>query len=76
LGRFDVERLEQFFSERNVPTKPLELDRLTLDKIRQWLFGFELISDSISAKWGDIGNFRNEIVHELKNPDLIDKKTC
>lgn len=74
LERFGVERLVEYFKGKKVSVKPLELERLSLDKIRQWLLGYGIITEDISAKWGEIGKFRNDVVHQLKNPDLIDKK--
>lgn len=71
--RFGSDRLEDYFKSKNVPSAPINIQRLKLQTIMKMLEGFSLIDQGTHCKMGDVCKVRNDVVHKLRDPELIDE---
>jgi len=71
--RFRVKKLEDYFKSKGIPVEPMKLRELRVSKITEMLEGFSLIDQRTRSLMDEARRERNEIVHEIANPDTIDK---
>jgi hypothetical protein len=72
--RFGIDKLEDYFKHKNVPSTPITTPSLNLQKILRMLEGFDIIDPRIHSLMGEVCKVRNEIVHKLRNPDAINEE--
>ena len=71
--RFGIDRLKEYFNSKNVPLDALKVESLRLQIIMRMLEGFSIIDHHIHSLMGEVCQYRNTIVHELRHPDAIDE---
>ena len=71
--RFGTSRLIDYFKSKGIPIEPMRLENIHLSKIIAMLEGFGLIDHRTHSLMGEVCKERNRIVHEITNPDTVDK---
>lgn len=71
--RFGTDRLKDYFKSKGIPIEPMKLEHISVRKITAMLEGFDLIDHRTHSLMGEVCEGRNKIVHEITNPDAIDK---
>lgn len=71
--RFGSDRLEDYFKSKNVPSAPVNIQNLRMQTIMKMLEGFGVINHDTHSLMGEVCKVRNDIVHKLRNPEMIDE---
>lgn len=72
--RVCFQELKKYFEAKGVPLRPMKLEKQSVSKMMSMLEGFDVIPQPIHSLMGEVVELRNDIVHELRNPDEIDEK--
>lgn len=73
LERQGIRKLREYFESKDVPAEAI-LRNLRLGRASQLLESFAINDQPIHAKIGQVNAFRNKVVHEIREPDVIDAK--